>query len=52
VRDYQILRLVILEYLDEVLEGPVSPRVVMAVGLALDEAIASSVTTYITNRDN
>lgn len=51
VRDYQILRLVILDYLAEVLEHPPGPRVVMAVGLALDEAIAASVTRYVTSRD-
>jgi signal transduction histidine kinase/ActR/RegA family two-component response regulator len=52
VRDYQILRLVILDYLEEVLESPPGHRVVMAVGLALDEAIAASVTRYATSRDD
>jgi two-component system CheB/CheR fusion protein len=51
VRDYQILRLVILDYLEEVLEEPLSPRVVMAIGLALDEAIADSVSSYVEHRD-
>jgi signal transduction histidine kinase len=51
VRDYQILRLVILDYLEEVLEGPPAPRVVMAIGLALDEAIAASVSRYVESRD-
>ncbi len=51
VRDYQILRLVILDYLKESLEQSPSHRVVMAVGLALDEAIASSVINYVTSRD-
>lgn len=51
VRDYQILRLVILDYLEEVLEEPPAQNVVMAVGLALDEAIAASVTMYVTSRD-
>ncbi len=51
VRDYQILRLVILDYLEEMLERPPSHCVVMAIGLALDEAIAASVSMYVTSRD-
>src|SRR5262249_32869015 len=49
--DYQIFRLVILDYLEEVLERPPSHRVVLAIGLALDEAIAASVSRYVTIRD-
>jgi signal transduction histidine kinase/ActR/RegA family two-component response regulator len=51
VRDFQILRLVILDYLQEVLGKPLSHRVVMAIGLALDEAVAASVTMYVKSRD-
>lgn len=51
VRDYQILRLVIFDYLDEMPSISLSPRLVLAIGLALDEAIAASVTTYVTTRD-
>jgi signal transduction histidine kinase/ActR/RegA family two-component response regulator len=51
VRDYQILRLVILDYLAEALERPPGRRAVMAIGLALDEAIAASVNTYAASRD-
>jgi PAS domain S-box-containing protein len=51
VRDYQILRLVILEYLEEALERPLTGREAMAVGLALDEAIAASVGMYVRNRE-
>jgi signal transduction histidine kinase/ActR/RegA family two-component response regulator len=51
VRDFQILRLVILDYLQEVLESPLNHRVVMAIGLALDEAVAASVTMYVKSRD-
>ncbi|MGQ0636814.1 MAG: hybrid sensor histidine kinase/response regulator [Planctomycetaceae bacterium] len=46
VRDYQILRLVTLDYLDEALERSMHLREVLAVGLALDEAIAASVARY------
>jgi signal transduction histidine kinase/ActR/RegA family two-component response regulator len=46
VRDYQVLRLVMLDYLEEALDRPLLGREVMAVGLALDEAIAASVTQY------
>lgn len=51
VRDYQILRLVILDYLEEILDVAPSPRVIMAIGLALDEAIAASVAMYAKSRD-
>lgn len=47
VRDYQLLRLVILEWLDETLERPVTLPEVMAIGLALDDAIAAAVVTYV-----
>jgi PAS domain S-box-containing protein len=51
IRDYQILRLVIVEYLEETLDRPLRSREVMAVGLALDEAITASVGMYIGNRE-
>lgn len=51
VRDYQILRLVIVDYLEEALDRPVDSREVMAVGLALDEAITASVVVYANSRD-
>jgi signal transduction histidine kinase/CheY-like chemotaxis protein len=51
VRDYQILRLVIWEYLEETLERPIHVREMMAVGLALDEAISASVGAYVRHRD-
>lgn len=51
VRDYQILRLVILDYLEEALDRPLGYREVMAIGLVLDEAITASVVMYATSRD-
>jgi signal transduction histidine kinase len=51
VRDYQLLRLVLLEYLDEHLARPLRMREVMALGLALDEAIAASVEAFVHHRD-
>jgi PAS domain S-box-containing protein len=51
VRDYQILRLVILEYLEEALERPLTAREAMAVGLALDEAITASIGMYVKSRE-
>jgi signal transduction histidine kinase/ActR/RegA family two-component response regulator len=51
VRDYQLLRLVLLEYLDETLTRPIRCREVMAVGLALDEAIAASIGRYVASRE-
>ncbi|MBL9122474.1 MAG: response regulator [Planctomycetaceae bacterium] len=47
VRDYQILRLVLLDHLDQELDRPLSVREVMAIGLGLDEAIGAAVVTYV-----
>jgi signal transduction histidine kinase/ActR/RegA family two-component response regulator len=53
VRDYQILRLVILDHLDRSLEpAPLTVREAMAVGLALDEAISASVVAYVGHEDH
>ncbi len=51
VRDYQILRLVVVDYLAETLDRPLDHREVMGIGLALDEAIASSVARYVKDRE-
>jgi signal transduction histidine kinase len=50
VRDYQILRLVILDYLEEMMHRPMDGREILAIGLALDEAIAASVVMYAKGR--
>jgi signal transduction histidine kinase/ActR/RegA family two-component response regulator len=51
VRDYQILRLVLFDFLEETLDRPLESREVRAVGLALDEAIAASVVSYVNGRE-
>jgi signal transduction histidine kinase/CheY-like chemotaxis protein len=51
VRDYQILRLVLFEYLEEKLDRPLFFREAMAIGLALDEAISASVSAYVHQRE-
>jgi signal transduction histidine kinase/ActR/RegA family two-component response regulator len=51
VRDYQILRLVVLEYLEEMLERALLCREAQAVGLALDEAVTASVESYVRHRE-
>ena len=51
VRDYRILRLVVLEYLDETLDRPLRLTEIQAIGLALDEAIEVSVGRYVWNRE-
>ena len=51
VRDYQILRLVIIDHLESELQRPLLRREVQAIGLALDEAIAASVAVYVRHRD-
>ncbi len=52
VRDYQILRFVILDFLEERFDRPLKYREVLAIGLALDEAIAASVVMYVNGRDD
>jgi signal transduction histidine kinase len=52
VRDYRILRLVVLEYLDECLDRSLHLVEIQAVGLALDEAIEVSVERYVRNRED
>lgn len=47
VRDYQILRLVIFEYLEDTLDRPLSFHEGRAIDLAVDEAISASVTAYV-----
>ena len=47
IRDYRILRLVVLEHLDQCLDRPLRLREVQAVGLHLDEAIEISVEQYV-----
>jgi signal transduction histidine kinase/CheY-like chemotaxis protein len=51
VRDYQILRLVVVEYLDENLGRPLTLRENLAVNLVLDEAISDSVEQYARHRE-
>ncbi|MCE9565176.1 MAG: response regulator [Planctomycetes bacterium] len=51
VRDYRILRLVVLEYLDEALDRSLRLIELQAVGLALDEAIEVSVQRYVHFRE-
>lgn len=47
IRDYQILRLVVLDYLDETLDRPLRMREILAVGLAIDEGIEASVARFM-----
>src|SRR5262249_46307301 len=47
IRDYQLLRIVILDFLDETLGRPLRLRESLAVGLVLDEAIELSVVEYV-----
>lgn len=47
LRDYQLLRLVLLDLLEEALGRPLSAREAIAVGLELDDAAIDSVNTYV-----
>ena len=51
VRDYQILRLVVLEYLEQVLNRSLNVRETMALGVFIDDAISASISTYVASRD-
>jgi signal transduction histidine kinase/ActR/RegA family two-component response regulator len=51
VRDFQILRVVLLEFLEESLDRPLHYREVQAIGVALDDVIAASVVMYVKGRD-
>ena len=51
VRDYQILQLVLLEHLESELHRPLGYREAMAVGVFIDDAIASSIAAYAASRD-
>src|SRR5580692_9801998 len=50
VRDHQILRLVILDFFEETLDRHLNYREVLAISLALDEAITESVVAYVNGR--
>jgi len=52
VRDYQLLRLVILDFLEENLGRPLYYREGMAVGVLIDDAIAASIGRYVAHRDD
>jgi len=51
VRDYQILQLVVLEHLESELDRPLRYREAMAVGVFINDAIASSIAAYVESRD-
>jgi signal transduction histidine kinase/ActR/RegA family two-component response regulator len=51
VRDYQILRIVLVEYLEETLGRALRSREHMALGVALDDAISSSISAYVQSRE-
>jgi hypothetical protein len=51
VRDHQILRLVIVDFFEETLDRHLNYREILAISLALDEAISDSVVAYVNGRD-
>ena len=52
VRDYQLLRIAVVQRLQEVMPRPLEAREVMALGLAFDDAIATSVSAYLSCIDS
>ena len=51
IRDYQILRLVLLEYLEQMLSRQLLVREIMALGVFIDDAMAASLSAYVRFRD-
>jgi len=51
VRDYQLLRLVVVEHLDGAIARPLTTREVLALGVFIDDAIAASIAAYTASRD-
>jgi signal transduction histidine kinase len=51
VRDYQLLRLAVLEFLEQNLARALYNREAMAVSVYIDDAIAASVARYVAHRD-
>jgi signal transduction histidine kinase len=52
VRDYQLVRLVVVDFLEQMLARPLYSREAMAIGVFIDDAIAASVAAYVRNRDD
>src|SRR5437763_6920600 len=51
VRDYQLLRVVLVDHLEEKLDRPLHSHELMTIGLCLDDAIAASVNSYVRHRE-
>src|SRR5687767_2914477 len=51
VRDYQLLRVTVLDYLEDELKRPLYYREAMSVGVFIDDAIAESIARYVQHRD-
>jgi signal transduction histidine kinase len=51
VRDYQLLRIALLDHLEERLTRPLYYREAMSVGVFIDDAIAASIARYVEHRD-
>src|SRR5262249_31094413 len=52
VRDYQLLRVVLIDHLEEKLDRPLHSHELMAIGLCLDDAIAASGDPYARQGDD
>src|SRR5262249_24384176 len=52
VRDYRILRLVVLEHLDGALTRPLALREIQAIDLAFDDAVEAAVEQFANSRDD
>jgi signal transduction histidine kinase len=51
VRDYQLLRVVVFDYLEDAVKRPLYYREAMAVGVFIDDAVAASIARYVEHRD-
>ena len=51
VHDYKLLRVVVLDHLEDALARPLMYREAMAVGVFIDDAVDASITRYVEHRD-
>jgi signal transduction histidine kinase len=51
VRDYQLLRVAVFDYLEDAVKRPLYYREAMAVGVFIDDAIEASIARYVEHRD-
>ncbi|RMF40471.1 MAG: response regulator [Planctomycetota bacterium] len=52
IRDYQVLRIVLMDYLNKHLDRPLDLEEIKTIGVLLDDAIGDAVVTYVAYQDD